>query len=94
MLTNGYSAVRYFAYDVSANAYEATFQLLQLSGNADLVVSKGAPLPVLNSENYGSFNTGHGGRKHLCVDEFRAGAAVGRALVFGGGEPGRGPHHV
>ncbi|MGA2248307.1 MAG: LamG-like jellyroll fold domain-containing protein, partial [Verrucomicrobiota bacterium] len=55
-LTNEYNAVRYFSFDVSSNAYESTFQLLQLSGNADLVVSKGGPLPDLNSGAYGSFN--------------------------------------
>ena len=48
---------RYFAFDVSSNAFEATFQLLQLSGNADLVVRKGPPLPTLISSDYGSFNT-------------------------------------
>jgi len=58
VLTNGYRSVRYFAFNVSSNAYEATFQLLQLSGNADLVVSQNPPLPALNSENYGSFNNG------------------------------------
>ena len=47
---------RYFAFNVSSNAVEATFQLLKLSGNADLVVSKGAPLPTLLSTDYGSFN--------------------------------------
>ena len=51
--------VRYFAYDVSSNAFEATFQLLDLSGNADLVVRKGPPLPTLLSSDYGSFNTGN-----------------------------------
>ena len=50
---------RYFAFDVSSNAYEATFQLLHLSGNADLVVRKGPPLPTLFSSDYGSFNTGN-----------------------------------
>ncbi len=64
-LTNGvpYSSyftnadsTRYFSYNVSSNAYEATFQLLQLSSNADLVISKGAPLPTLTSSAYGSFN--------------------------------------
>jgi subtilisin-like proprotein convertase family protein len=50
------AAVRYFSFDVSTNAYEATFQLLQLSGNADLVVRKGVPLPTLTSSDYGSFN--------------------------------------
>ena len=47
---------RYFAFDVSSNAFEATFQLLRLSSNADLVVRKGAPLPTLFSSDYGSFN--------------------------------------
>jgi len=47
---------RYFVYDVSSNAFEATFQLLHLSGNADLVVRKGSPLPTLFSSDYGSFN--------------------------------------
>ena len=56
-LTNNDSgAVRYFSFDVSSNAYEATFQLLKLTSNADLVVSKGAPLPTLTSSDYGSFN--------------------------------------
>jgi subtilisin-like proprotein convertase family protein len=50
-------AVRYFSFDVSTNAIEATFQLLQLDGNADLVVRKGAPLPTLTNSSYGSFNT-------------------------------------
>jgi subtilisin-like proprotein convertase family protein len=58
ILTNGYNPVRYFEYDVSSNAYEATFQLLQLSGNADLVVRQGGPLPDLNNTDYGSFNPG------------------------------------
>ena len=35
--------VRYFAYDVSSNSVEATFQLLNLSSNVDLVVRKGTP---------------------------------------------------
>ena len=39
--------------------FEATFQLLHLSGNADLVVSKGPPLPTLFSSDYGSFNVGN-----------------------------------
>jgi subtilisin-like proprotein convertase family protein len=55
-LTNEYQAVRYFSYDVGSNAYEATFQLLELSGNADLVVRKGIPLPGLQSADYGSFS--------------------------------------
>jgi hypothetical protein len=51
---------RYFSFVVSSNnAYEATFQLLQLNGNADLVVSQGAPLPTLTSSAYGSFTGGN-----------------------------------
>ena len=57
MLNTTNHAERYFAFDVSSNAFEATFQLLQLSGNADLVVRKGSPLPTLTSSDYGSFNT-------------------------------------
>ncbi len=50
---------RYFSFDVtSTNAYEATFQLLRMNGNADLVVSKGV-LPTLTSADYGSFNSGN-----------------------------------
>jgi subtilisin-like proprotein convertase family protein len=54
------TALRYFSFDVSSNSpYEATFQLLNLSGNADLVVSKSpAALPTLTSSDYGSFNSG------------------------------------
>ncbi|HEX3857718.1 MAG TPA: LamG-like jellyroll fold domain-containing protein [Verrucomicrobiae bacterium] len=47
---------RYFSFNVSSNASEATFQLLKLSSNADLVVRKGGPLPTLVSSDYGSFN--------------------------------------
>ena len=54
-LTNA-DTVQYYSFNVSSNAYEATFQLLKLSSNADLVVSKGAPLPTLTSSDYGSFN--------------------------------------
>ena len=54
--TNEYNSERYFQFDVSSNAYEATFQLLKLGGNADLVVRKGVPLPDLTSSDYASFN--------------------------------------
>jgi len=57
--TNEYNSVRYFEYDVSSNAYEVTFQLLNLSGNADLVIRKGVPLPTLTSSDYGSFDVGN-----------------------------------
>jgi subtilisin-like proprotein convertase family protein len=56
---NTNDSVRYFSYNVSSNAVEATFQLLQLSSNADLVLSKGPPLPTLFSDAYGSFNAGN-----------------------------------
>jgi subtilisin-like proprotein convertase family protein len=49
---------QYFAYDVSSNAVEATFQLLQVSNNVDLVVSRGLPLPTLTNSDFGSFNGG------------------------------------
>lgn len=58
-LLNTNDTEHYFAFDVSSNAYEATFQLMQLTGNADLVVRKGSPLPTLFSSDYGSFNTGN-----------------------------------
>jgi len=57
---------RYFAFDVSSNAVEATFQLLHLSGNADLVVRKGPPLPTLISADYGSFNAGNAEENITC----------------------------
>jgi subtilisin-like proprotein convertase family protein len=46
---------RPFKFNVSSNATEATFQLLQMNGNADLVLRKGLPLPNLLSADYGSF---------------------------------------
>jgi subtilisin-like proprotein convertase family protein len=49
-------ALRYFSFAVTSNAYAATFQLLQMSGNADLVLRKGVPLPNLTNTDYGSFN--------------------------------------
>jgi subtilisin-like proprotein convertase family protein len=55
LTTNVTDVERYFVFNVTSNAYEATFQLLNLSSNADLVVRKGA-LPTLDSSDYGSFN--------------------------------------
>ncbi len=52
--------VRFYYYDVSSNAFAATFQLLKLNGNADLVASYGTPLPTTTSFNYGSFNATNG----------------------------------
>ena len=58
-LTNDNGSVRYFSFDVtSTNAYEATFQLLNMNGNCDLVVSKAPLLPTLTDSQYGSFNAG------------------------------------
>ncbi len=53
---NTNDAVRYFAFDATSNAVEATFQVLKISSNVDLVVSQGTPLPTLTSTAYGSFN--------------------------------------
>jgi hypothetical protein len=50
---------RYFSYDVSSQGTAVSFQLLNLSGNLDLVARKGAPLPTLNDFDYGSFNPGN-----------------------------------
>ncbi len=68
VLTNGgpFSTVfgtndseRYYAYGPASNAYEATFQLLKQTGNNDLVLSRGIPLPTLTNTAYGSFNAGN-----------------------------------
>ena len=56
LTTNAIGVEQYYAFDVTSNATEATFQLLKLSSNADLVVSQGMPLPTLTSSDYGSFN--------------------------------------
>lgn len=47
---------RPFIFNVSSNATEATFQLMQLTGNADLVLRRGLPIPSLTSADYGSFS--------------------------------------
>ncbi|TSA40940.1 MAG: hypothetical protein D4R57_01275 [Verrucomicrobiales bacterium] len=66
-LTNGVSVnstlatgslPRYFYYDISTNATAVSFRLFGLSGDADLVARRGAPLPTLASFDYGSFNPG------------------------------------
>jgi subtilisin-like proprotein convertase family protein len=49
---------RYFSYEVSSNATAVAFQLLNLSGNLDLVARAGGPFPTLASYDYGSFNPG------------------------------------
>ena len=49
---------RYFSYNVSTNATAVSFELLNLSGNVNLVARKGVPLPTLGSFDYGSFNPG------------------------------------
>ncbi len=56
---------------------------MKLSGNADLVVSKGRRCPPSTSADYGSFNIGNARRKHLCADQFRAGAALARHWYLG-----------
>jgi subtilisin-like proprotein convertase family protein len=42
-------SVRYFQYDVTTNAIAAAFEILNPSGNVDLVVRQGPPLPDLTS---------------------------------------------
>lgn len=49
---------RYFSFDVSTNANGVSFQLLNMSGNANLVVRKGLPLPILTSYDYAGLNPG------------------------------------
>lgn len=49
---------RYFSYDVSSNASAVVFALTNLSGNADLVARRGAPLPDLTGFDYASLNPG------------------------------------
>ena len=53
---NTNDAARYFAFDVTSNGVEATFQVLKISSNVDLVVGQGVPLPTLTRTAYGSFN--------------------------------------
>jgi len=47
---------RYFSFDVSTNAVGAIFQLLNLSGDVNLVARKGLPFPAPYDLDYGSFN--------------------------------------
>jgi len=49
---------RYFQFDVSTNAAAVAFQILNPSGNVDLVVRQGSPLPNLGFFDYGSFRPG------------------------------------
>jgi hypothetical protein len=49
---------RYFQYDVSANAVAVAFQILNPSGDVDLVARRGPPLPDLISHDYISANPG------------------------------------
>jgi subtilisin family serine protease/subtilisin-like proprotein convertase family protein len=53
----GNTLPRYFSYDVSSNATAVSFQLLNLSGNLDLVAQT-TPFPTLTDFDYGSFNPG------------------------------------
>jgi hypothetical protein len=52
------SLSRYFYYDVSSSTVAVSFQLLNLTGNADLVARLGPALPNLQNYDYGSFNPG------------------------------------
>jgi hypothetical protein len=48
----------YYQYDVSTNAIATAFEILNPSGNVDLVARKGVPLPTLASFDYISSNPG------------------------------------
>lgn len=49
---------QYFSYDVSSNATAVSFQLLNLSGNLDLVARRDSSLPTLAGYDYGRFSPG------------------------------------
>jgi subtilisin family serine protease/subtilisin-like proprotein convertase family protein len=49
---------RYFYFDVTTNYTAVSFQLTNLTGNADLVVQKGLPYPTPTNYAYGSFSPG------------------------------------
>jgi subtilisin family serine protease/subtilisin-like proprotein convertase family protein len=53
----GNTLPRYFSYDVSSNGTAVSFQLVDLSGNVDLVAQT-TPFPTLTGFDYGSFNPG------------------------------------
>jgi hypothetical protein len=56
--TNTGNVPRYFYFDVSTNATAVSFQLTNMSGNFDMVVRYGGPLPPDVPYHYGSFNPG------------------------------------
>jgi hypothetical protein len=47
---------RYFSFDVLPSAASVSFQLFNLSGDANLVASKSPTFPTLTAYDYGSFN--------------------------------------
>jgi subtilisin family serine protease/subtilisin-like proprotein convertase family protein len=49
---------QYFSFDVSTNAAAVSFLLENLSGDVDLVASRGLPFPSSASSNYRSLNPG------------------------------------
>ncbi len=54
----GTNAGRMFQFNVSSNALLASFAVTNLTGNAELVVRKGLPLPSVTNYHYGSFAPG------------------------------------
>jgi subtilisin-like proprotein convertase family protein len=48
----------FYSFDVSSNAYEVRFEILNPDGNVDLVARHGLPLPNPTSYDAGSFNLG------------------------------------
>ena len=57
-VADGVFIPRYFQFDVLTNATSAIFALTNLSGDVDLVLRKGTPLPTLTSYDYQSANPG------------------------------------
>lgn len=56
-ITNG-SGVAYFSFDIDEDPITATFTLTNLTGNANLYLRRGLPLPSTNSFDYASTNSG------------------------------------
>jgi len=52
------TGISYFYLDVDEDPLTATFALTNLTGNANLYLRRGFPLPATNSFNYASTNTG------------------------------------
>lgn len=58
------SAMQYYYFDVSPSATSVAFELLNLSGDVDLYVSRGT-MPTVSNYDYGSFNGSTNGEQIL-----------------------------